>query len=478
MFWRNTSKGSLILGLALALAGCHTLGASYDVAPNGLNRGEYEFRRDLAAGRKAGNKSSLPGDSLLRLLFEGVAAHYAGDYTRSAAVFDHATSIADDRSTKSLSRAALSVMVNDLSLAYEPSRTERLLLPYYAALTYVRSGNMTGAAVEARRLASLLQSLEDRGKAPDPQLGAFFHYFSGVVFEIAGQRNDADVAYRNAHAIEYAYAIDDLSLPAPTIRSDSAGDVILLIEHGFAPHRVQESLIVALGNDERRGFESHHDDGERRRAADHVAARVLEFASGAGPRSGEPRARTLFVPAPPRRADSHGCDGERVEDGDGCDAADSDNDTYMLRLSWPVMYAPARRYRPLAVTVDTATVSMPLRTSVEDAVFNDFHEEQPLIVGRAIARAATKFALTRAAQNRAARKNETLGKAVGFLANLGGVMTEQADTRSWHLLPGTISVVRLRLNAGTHRVAINGAAASDVVVVAGRTTMVSKRLWD
>ena len=38
----------------------------------------------------------------------------------------------------------------------------------------------------------------------------------------------------------------------------------------------------------------------------------------------------------------------------------------------------------------------------------------------------------------------------GILTNIGTMLTERADTRAWHLLPGSISLVRLRLPAGTH----------------------------
>src|SRR5688500_3462832 len=140
---------ALIALIASSQAGCARLLNSYDVAPDGLQRAEHEFRGYLSSGRPDSallylnnpkKKNAFPKDDLLLLLFEGVAAHYAADYQRSASVFDQASLLAEDRSTKSISKAALSLMVNDLSLAYEPSRTERLLLPYYAALSYSNAG--------------------------------------------------------------------------------------------------------------------------------------------------------------------------------------------------------------------------------------------------------------------------------------------------------------------------------------------------
>ena len=43
-------------------------------------------------------------------------------------------------------------------------------------------------------------------------------------------------------------------------------------------------------------------------------------------------------------------------------------------------------------------------------------------------------------------KNE----ALGLLTNLAGVLTEQADTRSWQTLPNQIFMVRMPLPEGKH----------------------------
>ena len=448
--------------LAVAQSGCARLLNSYDVAPNGLQRSEYEFRRYLAAGMADSAMHHLPKDELLRLLFEGVAAHYAADYTRSAGVFDRASLIAEDRTTKSISKAALSLMVNDMSLAYEPSRTERLLLPYYAALGYVNAGKYEEAAIEARRLSSMLQVLQDKEDAPPRHLEAFFRYFAGTMFEIAGENADADVAYRNA------FALDSTSLPLRATPASDSADVVLLIEHGYAPHRVQESLLVMLGDHETHQLDGSRSEDERRRASSNVAARVMEFASNAGPRTGPPRSRTLRVPPPSNI---------KASTDERCDSAceKHEDHSYLLRLSWPVMYAPA--YRAPRISVDTVDVAAFTHVAIADGVLDDFRREQPAIVARAIARAATKYLIGKSAEDEIGKKNEALGDVVGAIANIAGAVSEQADTRSWHLLPGTITVVRMTMAPGTHRLRVDGADVWPIDVVAGRTNVISRRVW-
>lgn len=459
-----------VSSLLLFAAGCATLSRSYDVAPNGLRRGEHEFRRFLSAGRAdsallqlntAKKKNRLPDDELLRLLFEGVAAHYAGDHERSAIVFDRASLVTEDRTTRSIAKAALSVMVNDLALAYQPTRTERLLLPYYAALSYASAGKLEEAAVEARRLSAILQQLQDDDQAPDVSTHAFLRYFAGVVFEAAGERNDAEVAYRNAAALD-------------SVRYGNARDsanVVLLLERGFAPHRVQESLMVMLSDDETHEFEHNDSSDERERTASHVAARILEFAGNAGPRTGQPKQRTLWVPAPTSTKASS----KKMAVCDSACEAHEDH-SYLLRMSWPVMYAPALRTLS-GLRVDSIAIAQFSSVDLGSEILGDFQRQQPAIIARAVARAASKYVLTKSAEKKIAKKNEALGDVVGALANITGAITEQADTRSWHLLPGTIEVVRLRLTPGKHKLSVNGAEIGAFEVRQDGMTVVSRRVW-
>src|SRR5690606_28539504 len=118
--------------------------------------------------------------------------------------------------------------------------TERLVIHYYNALTYFALGDADGAAVEARRLSLLLQRYRAAGQAVDTRLAALLRHFAGAVFEAAGDREDADVAYRNARALRAD--LPWMEDPQP----DSMGDVVVLIERGFVAHRVEQSIHVLL----------------------------------------------------------------------------------------------------------------------------------------------------------------------------------------------------------------------------------------
>ncbi len=85
------------------------------------------------------------------------------------------------------------------------------------------------------------------------------------------------------------------------------------------------------------------------------------------------------------------------------------------------------------------------------------------IQARAIARAAIKFVIAKAAQlatyavTRTQTEQEYAGLAgaiVGIIGRTAAMATEQADTRGWHTAPGQIRMARLRLPEGTHALSV------------------------
>lgn len=108
------------------------------------------------------------------------------------------------------------------------------------------------------------------------------------------------------------------------------------------------------------------------------------------------------------------------------------------------------------------------------AAAGDFKRDRGRVLARLVARAAMRATLV----HEAARRRDGLDDVVRFVTNV----TEQADTRSWHLLPGDVEVMRLRLPAGAHALAVDVGGRrvplGTVRVVPGRLGFVSARVWD
>ena len=84
---------------------------------------------------------------------------------------------------------------------------------------------------------------------------------------------------------------------------------------------------------------------------------------------------------------------------------------------------------------------------VENMAIETLNAQRTIVLIRTLARALGKYLIFREA-----KKKST---ALGIVANLAGVLTESADTRSWQTLPNQIYLVRIPLPAGNHRLTLS-----------------------
>ena len=432
----------------------------YDATPEGSERREWGLRQTLAAGafdtalrHVSSRDAAAPRDKLLRSLYDGLVAYYAGEYGRSGKSLRAADALAEDRYTKSISRGALSMLSSDLVLPYMPGHTERLLVHYYAALGYLRRNDIPDAAVEVRRMSQLLQQFDERRNPADRSTRAFLRYFAGTVFEAAGEHNDAEVAYRNARELA-----DSGAVPPASQVPNLSGELVVLLERGFVAQRVEESIHIELDDDERDSVRTvAHGNGHRDDAP--AISRLLRQLES-GPDSGV------------YRAGGRRFHRERHDD-------DDDSDVF-LKVAFPVYLRPVRQAAPAKVVIDTVhAASFTLSGDISDAIIADYRRQRLMLLTRTVARAAVKYAATEIAED---KKGKT-GKVV---ASIAGSVLEHADTRSWHLLPADIELARLVLPPGRHRVTLRVGTGDDshrivdlgdVEITPGGIAFVSTRLW-
>jgi hypothetical protein len=438
------------IGMLLAVTGCSllrsTIGA-YETGPNGIARPQQELREALVRADFAAALGWPEDDALLRALATGASSYYASQFSRSVAVLDSAALLADDRVTNSVSANAVALVTNDLARPYQARRTERLFIPYYAMLAYARLDRWEDAAVEARRLSGLLAQYAGDRSDSERATHATLHYLSGVVFARADEKTDAQVAYRLARALA-PEQVD--SVRARTARNE--GEIVVAVERGFVAHRATETISVFLGDDDersvaRRGNRESSDVAE-------VASRVVA-AGGAGKEE---------VPVTSTRKRHH--DHDAVDD-----------DGYWLRVAFPSVRRAPRVHGEAKLVVDGEPVNgATVSTLLDDAVSADEGRERVALLARATARAAAKYAVTKAVKDKK-------GEVAGSIANFGASLMERADVRSWHLLPQTVTLLRIRVPAGTRRVQLDLGETlartdlGDVVVHAGEVTIVPVRVW-
>ncbi len=123
--------------------------ANYDSAAAGLEAAKVDG--------KFGHK-----DRVVYYVDAGLAYHYAGLYDSSNARLHEAELAAEELFTKSISKAALSLLLNDNALEYAGEDYEVLYTNLFSALNYISLGKFDDAFVEIKRANLKLELLEDK----------------------------------------------------------------------------------------------------------------------------------------------------------------------------------------------------------------------------------------------------------------------------------------------------------------------------
>jgi len=408
--------------LVAAVTGCAGAGFNNQAFQTDVLQGHYDAALERLGGFKDEDVSAL--------LDRGLLLQSAGRYDESNAAFDAAEHRIEDLYTRSLSKEALSLLTGDLALDYRASGYEHAYIAYYRAWNYLQLDKPDEVLVEARRIN---ERLNFRSASCEDEEGAcghdvFLRYFSGLLFERAGEVNDAYVAYKQAdlarascrerygteappdlgirlvrlarrlgfedEAEEYAaaYGIDPATAEGPS------QSVVVLWENGIIGHRESADALIPIYKGETQKIAEDQDSW----------ARTL--------------ARRRHV--------------ERRKD------VELD---YLLRISFPVFVdrPPVGREATFRLGPDQETITRdaaPLSAMAAGAL----DEAMGGITVRAVARAVVKYLAKRAA-------DKNIGEGAGLLVNLLGVALENADTRSWRSLPNEIQVASLAVESGTYQ---------------------------
>jgi hypothetical protein len=379
--------------------------------------------------------------------------------------------------TRSVRTESLAFMTNDNSLPYEGEPYEQVMINVLKALNYASMNRWQDALVEARRIDHRLNVLADRTKDKAAYRDdGFARYLSGILYESAGDVNNAFVAYRKAYEtfdasrawshtgvpsqlcadllrtaeglhLSQEFAEYQRLFPDTVWRSieeqERLAQVLVISYNGRAPRKEDQFLDLPISMDAlalvlvNRGFSSGN--RQQNRAADSV----LYGLNGRVVRVALPKNVPQKTQVP----------------------------VDMLTLT-PEQGAPVIVRTELAQNV-TALAEKALSERISG------------IAVKAVARAAFKYSLaegaTRGAQHAVhGDAAPWVGLAVGLLTKGFAVASEEADKRSWRTLPDEIHLARAWVPPGTYRVgtAANGTSSSMKThsLRAGETTIVIQRV--
>ena len=404
-------------------------------------------------------RESTPGDDtyVLDQLEKGRIAWLAGQDGVSKQGFAAADSRlaweesqAKYRLSQGLAQAG-SLLTNDQTMAYRTPDYERTMLHHYLALNYLQRGDAEGALVEVRRANQVqeralkaradevrkakekseeseadgeMRQLMSRG-APelDRLIGqvkngfqnAYTFYFSGVLYEAAGDLNDAWVDYQRGYQI----APDNQSLQDALLRlarlrgsSDELKETEKKVGRKAPPLAKDQGQLVVL-------FE----DGL-------IPAR-----------------REIFLPLP---------------------ISTSSGDFRTFTVAVPYYDNRASDTGPLTVSVGRQAGRTSSLVRLESLAAKDLQERLPGMLTRQALRLVAKEQLRRSA----AKEGGDVGN---ILVGIFNTLSERADTRSWLTLPAEASSWQGMVPAGEVQLQLGGGSAMrtlPLTVHAGRTTLV------
>jgi hypothetical protein len=358
---------------------------------------------------------------------------------------------------KNVGDVAIGNLVNPMMETYRGEEFERWMVNYCKAINYLKQGNMEAALVEVRRMTLAANRLKDKFKDKTSRYSRdpFLFNMQGLIYEAAGDWNNAFIAYRNAVDV-YLNASDPyygVSMP-PQLKQDlfyaaykmgftdelsryekilgqnlnmdarSERELVLLIEEGTAP--VKEASNIFLSNAGGGGYYQYRDS------------------------------RGQLIDVPFNNA-YYGIPSDKL------------NEFRSLRIALPVYRASYGKTESPRISYGgkevTASLAEDLNTLSMMVLDQRYLEEIAKAMARFITKKLAEVGAQKAVESTAENKNkksekdntseeqkkknqekaENLGMLAGLIVNMYSTLSEQADTRCWMSMPAYIHYARIPL---------------------------------
>ncbi len=427
LFLSKTIRSITGLFLLLLLSACSTIGYQTQTATTiqMLQQGRPLDGIPLLDQNRQGDGEK----DLLYLLEKGELLRQGGQHAASALTWGKAENLLqqwDERAklqAGKLLREATAFLLNDTTRNYEGRDYEKTLLNLRLAMAFVAQGEWENARVEIRRMhereaviAELREKEVDAAKKEAQDKGVLLSSFR----ELNG------------------YPVETLETPEVLALKNAYESAIGNYFAGFVYEALKEPSLAAAGY--RKAIELSGKklpaldksleglDARVKQGTGNTAEVLLILETGQAPTI---VSRDFAMPVP-------------VNTGRGRYRGPS---LVWIPMSWPIIPAQPRASLPSTVMLGNAALAMMPLTHVDAMARRALRDEMPQIILRTSVRAATKAALQVAGQD---RNNGNVGALLGFVAAVGGILTEHADERLWRTLPNTFSVGRINLPAGEH----------------------------
>ena len=443
-----------IVCLILLLAGCATFYKRTQTIQDNIAQGNFEQADKLLNNDK---KWSDNNHRVLYYMNRGMVLFMLGNYEQSNSFFNKADFYYEDYS-KNFGSEALALISNPMVKPYKPEDFEVIMVHYYKALNFIGLNDYESALVECRRINMRLQQFNERYKENKNRYtrDAFAHNLMGIIYQAAGDYNNAFIAYRNSLEI---YENDYV---------------------GMFGVNVPKQLKIDLMNSARRmGFGSELNFYENKfgfkaqPSSDNNGDLICLWMNGLGPVKSEwgltftnlgmKDGMLLFG------NDELGATFPLFIGNNSSDEQASLKNLSIIRIAMPKYLERKPLAQQAVLQTSQGNYPFEMAENINAIAFQCLKDRLLREVGNSLLRFATKKALEEVGRS----QNDNLGLVI----NLVNAATEKADTRNWQSLPYSISYTRVSLPEGEQALQIvqNGAGFSatnqmNASVKKGRTT--------
>lgn len=404
-----------------------------------------DFQRAIAEVRKDpglyGSQSKL-----LYHLDLGILFHYAGLYDSSIVEFETANRLHEDLFTKSVSNEAAAFLTNDNTRPYRGAPHEIVLMHLYQAFNYLALGKTDEALVEARQTQTFLQ--EQQRKAGNDAKAyvddGLYRTVAALAYEAAGQRDDALISLY--HAIK-AYRRDGETPPPSLTRYAS---------RAFAANDRQSDLdALKLAPAEAPG------PGEP--VFGESAEIILVGSSGKAPKldqtviwgtwvrdgvlvihwQGPNGQVTETLPAPglPASQVQNAAKGKRTRSGT----------TFHIKFALPSLKETPSRSRHITFSIPgLGEAKSETYANLDDLLKKYLQESRTSVLTRTVVRVVLRTIASEQTKSELNTSNPWLNLLLNIGTDVLADQLEQADARTWFLLPRTVEIARLAVPPGTY----------------------------
>lgn len=371
-------------------------------------------------------------DQVIYYLDLGMLYHYNKQYAKSNEKLTMAEDAIEELYTKSVTRAATSMLLNDNVLAYDGEDYEDIYLNIFKALNYLKLDDVDAAFVEIRRVNNKLELLgqkynnladqmsrakENKTKI-DPVENKFHNdvlgrYLSMLLYAAEGKMDDAridkeeiDKAWDMQSQI-YNFGKPNINIP---YHDKDNGDLSIMAFSGRSPQKKANTLYI------------------------HTEKDLIFIANSAELPTGKQQLEDLkAIPW------------EGVEKG------------YHFKFQLPYMEKTGSQVAFVKVIIDgSMNYKLDLLESLEQVALTTFEVKSGIIYLKTIVRSLTKglFAAKRKQEMSKQIDNPLLGFAARLATDLAVDATENADLRLSRFFPAKASVTTIKLATGLHTVEI------------------------